>query len=470
MPIVPLFGLGQQGKSATVTAQRHLNLYAEMQREPDKTTIAFYGTPGLSLLTTFGDTPVRGMLPVGDSLYCVHRGTFWEVNNAGVKVSRGALNTTAGRVSMAFNGTQIAIADGVNMYCYTISGAAFATVASGLFPNPVTVTYQDSYFIANFQGDQRFQISGQYDGLNWDALDFASAESSPDELVAVIADHGEITLCGEDTIEFWGNSGNQDFPYTNIRGATQEWGLAARWSLVKYNDSLAGLMKNRMGQVQVMMAVGHSLRKISTEELDSIINGYSSVADATAYSYMLGGHPMYQINFPSAGESWLFDGSTGLWSPLESGLDGARHRGEICVDYLNRPRVADYQNGNIYTLDPDVYTDNGTPIAREIVGKHFFQNYRRGEVFRLQVDFETGVGLISGQGELPQAMLQVSKDNGHTWGNEMWETIGAIGTYLTRVVWRRLGSARDWVFKIRVTDPVKVVITGASIDARPSNE
>ncbi|MER8124671.1 hypothetical protein ABS198_20540, partial [Acinetobacter baumannii] len=92
--------------------------------------------------------------------------------------------------------------------------------------------------------------------------------------------------------------------------------------LAKFDDSLAGLMKNRMGQVQVMAAVGHSLKKISTEELDSIINGYPSVADATAYSYMLGGHPMYQINFPAAGKSWLYDGSTGLWSPLESGLSG----------------------------------------------------------------------------------------------------------------------------------------------------
>ena len=470
MPIVPLFGLGQQGKSATVTAQRHLNLYAEIQREPDKTTIAFYGTPGLTLLTTFGDTPVRGMLPVGDFLYCVHRGTFWEVNNAGVKVSRGTLNTTSGRVDMSYNGTQVIIADGTNAYLYTIASAAFSVVGSNLFANPATITYQDSYFIASFGDDQRFQISGQYDGASWDALDFASAESSPDELVRVIADHGEITLCGEDTIEFWGNSGGQDFPYSNIRGATQEFGLAARWSLVKFNDSLAGLMKNRMGQVQVMMAVGHSLKKISTEELDSIINSYTSVADATAYSYMLGGHPMYQINFPSAGKSWLYDGSTGLWSELESGLSGGRHRGEICVDYVNKPRVSDFENGNIYTLDPDAHTDNGAAIPREIVGKHFFQNYKHGEVFRLQVDFETGVGLSSGQGDVPQAMLQVSKDNGHTWGNEMWETLGAIGAHLTRVVWRRLGSARDWVFKIRITDPVKVVITGASIDARPGND
>ena len=36
----------------------------------------------------------------------------------------------------------------------------------------------------------------------------------------------------------------------------------------------------------------------------------------------------------------------------------------------------------------------------------------------------------------------------------------------TRAIWWRLGAARDWVFKIRITDPVKVVIAGASIDAK----
>ena len=88
------------------------------------------------------------------------------------------------------------------------------------------------------------------------------------------------------------------------------------------------------------------------------------------------------------------------------------------------------------------------------------------KVSKLQVDFETGVGLISGQGSDPQAMLQFSKDNGHTWSNEAWVTLGAIGAYLTRAIWWRLGVARDWVFKIRITDPVKVVIAGASIDAK----
>jgi hypothetical protein len=465
MPIVPLFGLGQKGKSPVVTSQRHLNLYAEITQEAEKSSVSYYGTPGTELFYSFGDTPVRGSIAVGDFKYDVHRGTFWEVNNAGVQVNRGTLSTTSGRVDIVSNGVQIAIVDGTNMYCYTIATNAFVTVSSGLFANPATITFQDGYGIASFANSGQFQISALYDFTTWGALDFATAESNPDSLVRVIADHGEVILAGSDTVEFWGNSGGQDFPYSNMRGATLEFGLAARWSLVKYNDSLAGLFKNRMGQVQVMVLVGHAIKPISSLEHSYLINQYATVSDATAFSYMLGGHPMLQINFPSAGKSWLYDAMTNLWTELESGLSGGRHIAEIQCDFLNKTRVSDYSNGNVYTLSADVYTDNGALIPREIITRHTLSNYNRLFIHRLQVDIETGVGTVSGQGSNPQIMLQVSKNNGRKWGVERWTTMGKIGAYLTRALWLRLGMSRDWLFKFRITDPVKVVITGGSIDA-----
>lgn len=466
MAIVPLFGVSQQGKSATVTSQRHLNLYAEIIQDAEKARVVFYGTPGLVLFTSFGDTPVRGGIAIGDLIYYVHRGVFYEVNNAGIKTNRGTLGTTSGRVRMAYNGTQIALVDGTSYYVYTIATTTLAVVTVNLIGIPIDVTFQDGYGILGY-ADGRFQITSAYAFQTLDALDYATAESNPDGIARVIADHGEVVIAGTETVEFWGNSGGQDFPYSNQRGSTLEFGLAAASSLVKYNDSLAGLFKNRMGQVQIMMMAGHALRKISSQELDYLINKYTSVSDATAYSYMLGGHPMYQINFPSEGKSWLFDASMELWSPLESGLSGGRHRGEIHVDYLNKPRITDYTTGDVYTLDADTYTDNGTSIPREIITRHFGNNLERLAVTKLQVDFETGVGLITGQGSDPQAMMSYSEDNGHTWSNEDWTTLGAIGEHYVRAIWRRLGLAYDWVFKIRITDPVKVVITAGAIDAIP---
>jgi hypothetical protein len=74
---------------------------------------------------------------------------------------------------------------------------------------------------------------------------------------------------------------------------------------------------------------------------------------------------------------------------------------------------------------------------------------------------EAGTGLIDGQGEDPQLMMQVSKDGGHVFGNERWVSIGKQGRYRARAKFNRLGRSRDWVFKFRVTDPVKTVFVGA---------
>lgn len=464
--IAPIFGLGQQGKSATVSAQRHLNLYAEIVPDGDKTKIAFYGTPGDTLFTNFGDTPIRGAIEIGDLAYVVHRGTFYEVNNAGTRTSRGTLNTTSGRVDLAYDGTRILMVDGTNGYTYTPGTTTFAQVVSANFPNGAkTVTWLDGQFCVDTGNSDSFYISA--DGSTWSALDFATAESAPDGLVRVFADHGQVMLFGTATTEFWGNVGGADFPFAAIRGSTAEIGLAARWSVVKFDSALAFLGKNRQGQVQVYRIDGFTPRVISSQEVDALINGYATVSDATAMSYMDRGHPMLVLNFPSAGKSWMFDASSVLWSQRESGLSGGRYHGEIAFDYLNKVRICDYSNGTICNLDATVYTENGTAIARELVGRHFFNNYDRVIVDELRVDFETGVGLTTGQGSDPKVMLAVSKDNGHTFGAELWKPLGAIGKYLSRVVWRRLGIGRDWVFKLRITDPIKIVITGAAVRATP---
>lgn len=536
---VPMFGIGLYSKSPNVTAQRRINLYYEFSPQEDKTAVAAYGTPGLELFVDFGDTPCRGEYAIGDYNYIVHRGTLWEVNNAGVKTSIGTLNTTDGKVGMSDNGVQLMITDGTDGYIYqinaiapqtissitnvgttatlttasphglpdgsevTISGAVaadyngtfritvtgtntftytmlsnpggaasvvgsytvsrFVVIESAFPENPTSVTYLAGYFVCTFLNSGRFYISAIRNGLVWDALDFANAETNPDNLVRVYSDHGELILLGEYTTEFWGVSGAVDFPFSFISGASIEWGLVSPWTVAKNEDSIIFLARNRMGQSRVVMLRGYTPIVISGQDLDYILNEYTAIDDASAYGYMLGGHPFYQISFPTGDATWLYDQSTNVWSQLISN-NLNRHRTELHTTFINENVVTDFSNGRVYRMKPDVYTDNGEPIARELIGRHIYQDLDPIFVSEFEIDMQTGVGLISGQGSNPQVMLQISKDGGHTWGTELWRSCGAIGKYLTRVIWRRLGRGRDWVFKVRITDPVKVVIIGAYMD------
>lgn len=464
---IPLFGLGQLAKSPYVTAKYLQNLYAETRPAGEKSMMVAYGTPGENLFLDLGATPPRGGLEFepGNVAYVVHRGVLWEVNNAGVATNRGMLLTASGRVSLSHNGVQVMIVDGTAGYIYDTNTTVFSQITDGDFPaNPTTVTFLAGRFVASFLNSSRFYESDLYNGLSWDALRFANAETSPDPIISMWSSNGQLIPLGSLTTEYWGLSGALDFTFAPLQGTANEWGLAARWSIAKYDNTFACLIKNRMGQFMVAKMGGSLPAKISTPDIDSIISGYAATADATAYSYMLGGHPMYVISFPTAGKSWLYDGSTGLWSPLKS-FGSARHNGEFSLTLLGRTLVADSTDGKLYTLTSTALTDNGASIERELVSENIANpDLSFLDINCLRVDMEVGVGIAVGQGSNPQIGLSVSRDNGKTWGPQMWRDLGKVGQYKTRVEWRRLGSPREASFKLTVTDPVPVVFVSATIN------
>ena len=126
--------------------------------------------------------------------------------------------------------------------------------------------------------------------------------------------------------------------------------------------------------------------------------------------------------------------------------------------------VGDYKSGNIYQLDLDTYTDNGGVIQRIAHSPSIHASTYRAVIRRFVIELEAGVGLTTGQGSDPQIALSWSDDGGRTFGNEHWTTIGAIGRYGVRAVWRRLGQFRQRVFRLLISDPVKVAIIAANAD------
>jgi hypothetical protein len=363
---INLFGLGIQSRSKAVANARLQNVYIENRPMGEKSEVVAYGIPGLDLFSDAGDTPWRGHIPVETTnfFYGVHRGTLYKVDNSGTRTSLGSLNTTSGRVGMAHDGDVILIVDGTNGYTYKISTSTFAQIADPDFLNGAkTCAWLDQLFIV----EDGTEFATSPDGAAWDATERAVAESSPDGIQRVISDHGELNVLGPISTEYWVTTPAVDFAFQPIKSAAAEWGCAAPWSVCKANDSLTWLGKNSDGQVSVVRLNGHVPQVISTPDLDQIINAYASVSDATGLAYKIGGHPFYQLNFPSADASWLFDGLSNRWTPIKSAGMG-RHRAEIGIQYLSRTIVSDSSNGRLYKLNPSTLTENGSDRGRDDFG------------------------------------------------------------------------------------------------------
>ncbi len=469
MKKVPIFGNGIYGKSAVVTRERRLNVYFENRPDGDKSKVVVYGTPGLMLKFALAAL-IRGILGTQRQLYAVAAGNFYQLNSLGVPIFTGAINTTNGLVAMASNPTQVLLVDGSYGYIYNPATKTLAIVSSAGFPNGArTATFVGGYFVCENPGTQQFNVSNVFDGTTWNALAFASASQYSDNLVAVDSFISNLVLLCERHIEFWQNVGATPQPFAPILSATSEFGLAAIYSRAHIDNSMCFLANNPQGTPQVCRIQGYQVSVISTPDLDAVMAGFGTISDATALSYVADGHPMYQLTFPTANRSFLYDCASGIWSETQTGLTAGyaqRHIGNLSTYYAGVTLLTDYQTGNIYTLSSSQYTDNGQTILRELVTRHASQDYNTFTVDEVFLDMETGVGLNSGQGINPQVSLECSKDNGRTWGPPLISYLGPIGNYLYRVIWRRFGSSRDFVFRIRMTDPVKFVVTGGAIVAR----
>ena len=375
----------------------------------------------------------------------------------------------------------------------------------GAFTGGDTCDIVDNYFVYNRPASQQWGASGVLSPISG-STSFSSKDGSPDNLVGLIVDHREVYLMGEASSEVWTDVGANPFPFQRIPGTNTQHGIAARFSLARLGDSFAYVSRNNRGQAQIMQMKGYIPTRISNHAVEnSIANQY--VDDATSWTYQLEGHEVYVVTFPTLNLTWAFDIASGMWHKwLYTNNDGtySRHRGNCCAVFQGMVLVGDYENGSIYELDKQNYTDNGQNVRRLRRAPHLVSDLQRQYFDELQIQFQPGVGtsglsvagtylgdpyIIYPNANLviaandtvyigiknpinsstptnyPQAMLRWSNDGGSTWSREYWVTIGQLGKYKNRAIWRRLGMARDRVFEVSVTDPINAVIVSANLKA-----
>jgi len=339
----------------------------------------------------------------------------------------------------------------------------------GAFEGGGTVDITDNYFLYNKPGSQLWAASDLLSPIT-DPLSFASKDGSPDDLVSIIVDRREVYLLGEMSSEVWIDSGAVPFPFTRIPGTSTQQGIAAQWSMARMGNSFAYVSKNNRGEAMIVRMNGYFPERISTHAVETTLVN-QNVSDALAWTYQLEGHEVYVVTFPSIGQNgltWAYDNTTGLWHKWlyrNNQNQFERHRGNCCAFFNQQVLVGDYQNGKIYQVAREFYTDDGQPIRRIRRAPHITSDLQRQYFHELQIQFQPGVGLSTGQGQDPQAMLRWSNDGGSTWSNEYWTSIGKQGKYQNRAIWRRLGWSRDKVFEVSVSDPVKAVIISANLKA-----
>lgn len=463
---IGLVGPSYQAWSLPFDAQRLVNLFAVYDKD-GKEVSALYGTPGLTTFTTAGAGPHRGaFISQNGRAFFVSGSNLYEVDSAGTVTNRGALLQSSGNITMAENPTQLAICDGSSVYIFTYGSNNFAKVTDVDLPAAGTITFIDGYFVVNKVGTGSFYISDINDGTSWQALEFATAESSPDSLKRVINALGQLWLLGSLTTEIYTNTGASDFPFQRVSGGKLNYGILAPYTAMEIGSSLIFLGRDQYGGAGVYQTSSVSPNKISTEAIDILLQDTNNVEDIVAYAYQQHGHLFYILTGGGLEASLVYDITTGLWHERAwTNLEGEfeQHRGICCIYAFNKFLLGDRKDGRIYEMDMDIYSDDDQDIVRERIYTHLFDRENRIRYNTLDIGFEVGVGLQNGQGSNPLVSLQLSKDGAKTWSTSYTASIGRVGAYTTKVSFRRLGVAEQMTFRIRISDRIKVAITGSYI-------
>lgn len=466
----------------SANAQRALNIYLEAQEAgPRKgNTGRFVATPGLRpLVSNLGGGPIRGVYwSSTDQLFVVSGSNLYEILSGwNASLRSGAISSSsAGRVTMADNGTTLMIGDGTSTAwnAALAPGSALSAVSDSDCPGGY-VAWGDSYFINTVPGTNKFQISGN-NAVTYDALDVASKEGRPDVIVMALWANEQLWLFGEQTTEVWWNSGAAAFPFERIQGALIETGTVSALTCARVNNSVAWLGNAERGLGTVWFANGLQPQRISTHAVEIALAGYANLATAFAFAYHQTGHEFYVLSvLPSAtdgGGTWCYDFATGQWherSYLDPVLGAQPHLGSCATTAFGTVVVGDRLNGNLYAFDPLYFSDNLQPIRRLRQCPHISKDEHRIVHAALELQAEPGVGLQSGQGSAPLASLSWSNDGGHTWSNLHTASMGLVGKYKNRFRWRRLGEARDRVYRVETSEPVTVTWLGAEIELEELN-
>lgn len=471
-------GPSYTSRSERFDCQRLVNYYLELDElgagKGGEPAVAIC-TPGLNLVQNVGAGPIRCIYTQSNDeiSYIVSGQEVYQISGSlGVPILiTGNLTTETGPVQAVDNGISVMFVDGVNGYYLNIGTPVLNTIVDPNFFATDTITYQDGYFIGVQKGTNAFFIS-DIDSINFPPLNEANASGSPDILVAAISNNRQLYLFGTKSLEIWWNSGQSAAtPFTRQDGRFSQVGCVAPASVAVLGETLLWLGTNNQGGGIVYMLDNAMPTRVSTYAVEFSIQSVGDLSGATGYAYQMEGHYFYVLNIPGLDTTWVFDVGTKQWAERQSTTNGVTDRniGENHAFLNGVHLIGDYRNGNVYALDLNTYTENGNVVYRIRQSPHVSESLNRMFYKLLEVDFQFGVGLPNnGTNSLssvdPRVTLEISNDGGETWGNAIYASLGKIGKYKTRARWQRLGSSRDRVFRVTVTEPVRVVMLSAMLD------
>ena len=473
MPVIP-FPYIQNASVGDVP----INLYPAIDSNKKEILKGTFGLSAFSQLTNCSEG--RGIYSWGGYLYCVIRrgstSVVWRVDpSLGSSSEIGTITTSfTGPVWMINNPDQLCIVDGVSGWVYTPQTGQFVQITDSSFPGASGLDYIEGVGLFVQPDSIEWFYSNLFDFTTFPTGNYIGFESKAvEKVVSILMFTDQILVLADTATEVWSmvDTGGSltASPFQRNSYGFVEYGCGAAGSVNTANGTVPNWISD---QGQWVMLAGYAGTVISTPMFDRAVQAMPLFSDAQSFSWRDDGHLCTAMTFPTGGQTWVMDWTMKvlfkLTSYLADGSGWGRHRLSCITKCANQLFGLDYENGTVYKVSRDYKDDAGKPIQRILHSVEWETGTRETIDFGpLTLLMKMGVGLVSGQGSDPQVIRQFSNDSGNTWSNELWRSLGKIGSYgQPPPIWQQNGVSRKRIERFIITDPVEVEVRGCQYDIK----
>lgn len=422
--------------------------------------------PGLLNWGTTSRTGFRGAIEVGGVQYAAFSGKLEKFTSAGgASVNVGNLNGSKKGFFARNNATtpdKVFVDPDGNIAVFT------PTTVTNSYPDPDlpavnSVTSIDGYLVFTTGSGQAWATDLNSTAVN--ALSFGTAEAKPDGLLRAITWAGRLYLWGTQTCEIWSDQGLAPFPFA--KADVIPLGLAGPYCITGFEDNFTKGQFITANDNAVYQVVGNAPTKISTPDLDGLIEAVSDKTTIEMCSYISRGHAFIEIS--SDDWTWVFNINNGKWFQRKKHL-GDRSRITQAYYSFGKWLCGDTETGNIQQITNTAHEEIGDPLMCEVWSAPVQKFPSRVRVATMYFDFAVGPGNAEGEDPIatdPDIEISWSDDGGQTFCSPRVRKLGrqSEGHSRVRVNLCGMSGSQGRIVKIKMSSPVHFGLMGGEMSA-----
>lgn len=454
------------GSRSSEGAGRLVNCYAEPMGEGGRARAVRHRAPGLASWGTTGRTGFRGGFLSDDGvLYGAFSGSLEKWTAAGAATTVGTLiGTKKGFFARNNAGTPAKVFVDPDGNIATFTSTTVSMTFDSDLPAVNSVDELDGYFIFT---TGRGQIWAS--GLNVttvDPLSFTTDQTSGG-LLRGVTWGGRFYSFGYKATGIYTNVGTSPFPLAKADVIPR--GIAGPYCVTGHEKNFSKGLFITADDNTVCQIVGNEAQKISTPDLDGLIEAVTDKTELEMCSYISRGHAFIELS--SLTWTWVYNINNGKWHERKKHL-GARSRITQTVYAFSKWLCGDDDSGNLLEITRTALDEAGDPLVCEVVSAPVHDFPARSRGISAFFDFQTGVGDSEGTDPIetdPTLEISYSIDGGLTFSTPRFRPIGRQSLAKTRVRLNQIKASaqQGYIWKIRMSDPVHFGLMSGKMTGEP---